>query len=227
MLINNAGIARGVFSDSPPTADTTSHTVSTDYVKALQDRLWNACSPMEFTKVFETNVTAAYYTTIALLELLHLGNQRATSSSSKFSDLGVDLGSRSRGTFERLSSPPFGTPSTSSSCSPSFSSSPLPSSPPSSLHSPMNHMDGRPSYFNAMSIGPSSQVITISSSGGFRRDDKVFSIPYTLSKAASTHLGKMLANLLMGTGIRSNIIAPGFFPSGTLNPRPIYIPKSN
>ncbi|KAF9010420.1 NAD(P)-binding protein [Hymenopellis radicata] len=59
----------------------------------------------------------------------------------------------------------------------------------------------------------SSQVLTVSSSGAFRIDAKVLSMSYTLSKAACTHLGQVLANLLVPWGIRSNIIAPGVWPS--------------
>ncbi|KAJ7727384.1 hypothetical protein B0H16DRAFT_1779438 [Mycena metata] len=59
----------------------------------------------------------------------------------------------------------------------------------------------------------SSQVLTVSSSGGFRLDPKILSLSYTLAKAACTHLGKLLANLLVPWGIRSNVLAPGVFPS--------------
>ncbi|KAH9932700.1 NAD-P-binding protein [Epithele typhae] len=61
--------------------------------------------------------------------------------------------------------------------------------------------------------GATSQIITVASGGGFRKDDKVFSVPYTLSKSAATHLGKMLAHFLKDWQIRSNVIAPGIFPS--------------
>jgi NAD(P)-dependent dehydrogenase (short-subunit alcohol dehydrogenase family) len=64
----------------------------------------------------------------------------------------------------------------------------------------------------------SSQVISVSSSGGFRLDSKVLSPSYTLAKTACTHLGKLLANLLAPWGIRSNVLAPGVFPSGTSVP---------
>lgn len=60
----------------------------------------------------------------------------------------------------------------------------------------------------------SSQVISVSSSGGFRTDHKVLSPSYTLSKAACTHLGKLMANLLASWGIRSNVLAPGVWPTG-------------
>ncbi|KAI0060383.1 NAD-P-binding protein [Artomyces pyxidatus] len=62
-----------------------------------------------------------------------------------------------------------------------------------------------------------SQVITVSSVAAFRRDDRPYSIPYTLSKVASTHMGKMFANILKDWKIRSNIIAPGIYPSEMTN----------
>ncbi|KAG6812497.1 hypothetical protein H0H92_002496 [Tricholoma furcatifolium] len=66
-----------------------------------------------------------------------------------------------------------------------------------------------------------SQVLSISSSGSFRLDSKILSPSYTLSKSACTHLGKLLANLLAPWGIRSNILAPGVWPSEmTTNPLP-------
>lgn len=62
--------------------------------------------------------------------------------------------------------------------------------------------------------GVTSQVITVASSGGFRLDDKVFSVSYTLSKGAAIHLGKLLAHFLKDWQIRSNVVCPGIFPSG-------------
>ncbi|KAG5635449.1 hypothetical protein H0H81_011226 [Sphagnurus paluster] len=59
-----------------------------------------------------------------------------------------------------------------------------------------------------------SQVLSVSSSGSFRLDPKILSPSYTLSKTACTHLGKLLANLLAPWGIRSNVLAPGVWPSG-------------
>lgn len=61
---------------------------------------------------------------------------------------------------------------------------------------------------------PSSQVITVGSIGGFRRDDQVLSFAYTISKSAVMHLAKILVNTLKRWKIRSNIIAPGLYPSG-------------
>lgn len=60
----------------------------------------------------------------------------------------------------------------------------------------------------------SSQVLSVSSSGAFRIDPKILSMSYTLSKAACTHLGRVMANMLVPWGIRSNVIAPGVWPSG-------------
>lgn len=59
-----------------------------------------------------------------------------------------------------------------------------------------------------------SQVLSVSSSGSFRIDGKVLSISYTLSKIACTHLGKLLGNVLAPWGIRSNVLAPGVWPTG-------------
>jgi len=61
--------------------------------------------------------------------------------------------------------------------------------------------------------GITSQVLTVSSLASFRKDSGVFSLSYTLSKAAVTHLGKMMAHYLKDWEIRSNSIAPGLFPS--------------
>ncbi|KAF8882031.1 hypothetical protein CPB84DRAFT_1871598 [Gymnopilus junonius] len=66
-----------------------------------------------------------------------------------------------------------------------------------------------------------SQVLSVSSSGSFRLDAKVLSPSYTLSKSACTHLGKLMANLLAPWGIRSNVLAPGVWPSEmTTSPTP-------
>jgi len=61
--------------------------------------------------------------------------------------------------------------------------------------------------------GVSSQVITTSSIAGYRRDGALTGIAYATSKAATTHLGKIFANLLSEYRIRSNIIAPGIYPT--------------
>ncbi|KAH6912999.1 hypothetical protein BKA70DRAFT_1145144 [Coprinopsis sp. MPI-PUGE-AT-0042] len=80
---------------------------------------------------------------------------------------------------------------------------------------------GAASNFPAQLPYHTSQVITVSSSGAFRVDAKVLTMSYTLSKGAVTHLGKVLANLLGPWGIRSNVFAPGVWPTEmTMNPTP-------
>ena len=63
--------------------------------------------------------------------------------------------------------------------------------------------------------GVSAGVITIASLASLRRDSGVFSLSYTLSKAAVQHLGKMMAHYLKDWRIRSNLINPGLYPSGS------------
>jgi NAD(P)-dependent dehydrogenase (short-subunit alcohol dehydrogenase family) len=67
-----------------------------------------------------------------------------------------------------------------------------------------------------------SQVISVSSSGSFRLDARILSPSYTLSKNACTHLGKLLGNLLSPWGIRSNVLAPGVWPTGKLSSFLVY-----
>lgn len=66
--------------------------------------------------------------------------------------------------------------------------------------------------------GVSSGVITIASLASLRRDSGVFSLSYTVSKAAAHHLGKMIAHYLKDWKIRSNLINPGLYPSGSSAP---------
>ncbi|TFY77833.1 hypothetical protein EWM64_g6180 [Hericium alpestre] len=65
----------------------------------------------------------------------------------------------------------------------------------------------------ADATGVTSQVLSVSSIASFRRDERSYSIPYTLSKVACTHMGKAWVNLLRDWKIRSNVLAPGIFPS--------------
>ncbi|KAI0049425.1 NAD-P-binding protein [Auriscalpium vulgare] len=138
LLVNNAGVAQGIIRKYDHQGD----------IRSLQDTLWNAASPQDFTDVFDANVTGVYYCTVAFLELLHDGNVRRSRTDP-------------------------------------------------------HHV--------------TSQVITVSSVAAFRRDDRPYSIPYTLSKVASTHMSKMFANILKDWKIRSNVIAPGIFPSEMTN----------
>ncbi|KAI0903080.1 hypothetical protein F4824DRAFT_518084 [Ustulina deusta] len=57
-----------------------------------------------------------------------------------------------------------------------------------------------------------SQIVTIGSIGAFIRILGT-SFTYNPSKAAANHLGKMMATNFVQWGIRSNVIAPGIYPS--------------
>ncbi|KAI9685613.1 MAG: hypothetical protein M1822_004471 [Bathelium mastoideum] len=58
----------------------------------------------------------------------------------------------------------------------------------------------------------SSQIITITSIAAFNREPTA-GAAYLASKAGSTAIGKSLSYILAPFGIRSNVIAPGRFPS--------------
>ncbi|KAK7565558.1 hypothetical protein IWX49DRAFT_560107 [Phyllosticta citricarpa] len=58
----------------------------------------------------------------------------------------------------------------------------------------------------------SSQIITTASIAGFNRGITA-GVAYSASKAAAVHLGKILATLLVPWGVRSNVVAPGIYPS--------------
>lgn len=208
LLVNNAGIARNILPPHLPSPlDDTDFSKEEPIpsIKSFQDVLWNTGGPGGFAETFETNVTAVYFTTIAFLELLHFGNLRrgalppkliAKSKNSLYVVTGENGLCRAP-TTNGVSTPYYSLPP-----SPDGASQPLPTdapaaSPPKPVKGPL----------------PTSQVITISSSGSFRVDARVLSISYTLAKHACTHLGKLLANLLADWNIRSNILCVrGVFP---------------
>ncbi|KAF5360417.1 hypothetical protein D9756_004970 [Leucocoprinus leucothites] len=212
LLVNNAAIARNLFKHPLPTPATSlsedppspPHSPSPDCsetatpsIRAFQNALWETGSMEDWEESFRTNTTAVYYTTVAFLELLHHGNVR-------------------RQRFENGPSPAL-SHSSSGTGTPSFSSGSLPQSDPlasSGFAIPVDEGYSKPPYH-------SSQVISVSSSGSFRVDSKVLSPSYTLSKSACTHLGKLMANLLAPWGIRSNVLAPGVWPTEmTTSPTP-------
>ncbi|KAH7885189.1 NAD(P)-binding protein [Phlebopus sp. FC_14] len=217
LLVNNAGIARNLLPPHLPSplddADATGSTVPS--IKSFQDVLWNTGGPTGFAETFETNLTAVYYTTVAFLELLHLGNLRRGSLPPLFAakslstekpkarretNMDIDKGSSQS---SPSSTPPgayYSIPPT-----PPASNSPLPPDVCLPAASPTNALSGIPL--------PTSQVITVSSSGAFRVDARVLSVSYTLAKHANMHLGKLLANLLADWNIRSNVLCPGVWPS--------------
>ncbi|KAF1817070.1 NAD(P)-binding protein [Eremomyces bilateralis CBS 781.70] len=57
-----------------------------------------------------------------------------------------------------------------------------------------------------------SQILTVASIAGLMRN-VAHGLAYCASKAGAIHLGKILASMLAPWGIRSNVIAPGVFPS--------------
>jgi NAD(P)-dependent dehydrogenase (short-subunit alcohol dehydrogenase family) len=61
--------------------------------------------------------------------------------------------------------------------------------------------------------GYSSQVINVSSISGQMKGSSRGQFAYTASKAAITHLSRMLATTFKGVGVKVNVIAPGLFPS--------------
>lgn len=61
--------------------------------------------------------------------------------------------------------------------------------------------------------GASSSVINISSISGSMKGSSGGQPAYAASKAATTHLSRVLATTFKDTGIRVNVVAPGIFPS--------------
>lgn len=191
LLVNNAGIARNLLPSRLPSPldDTTGGPPS---IKALQDVLWNTGDPSDFAETFGTNVTAQYYTTIAFLELLHLGNLRRGALPPLFA-------ARQTSTHE---------PETQG-ISAGAESDDSPDTTVCAASSTSSAVLGLPQV--------TSQVITISSSGSFRVDARVLTISYTLAKQACTHLGRLMANILADWNIRSNVLCPGVWPSEMTN----------
>lgn len=107
-------------------------------IKKIQEQLW-APSMDEFTQAFHVNVTGAFYTAVAFLDLLDQGNKRAV-------------------------------------------------------------------------VPQKSQIVITSSIAGFIRG-ALGGFAYAPSKAAATHLAKMLATTFAPLKIRTNVLAPGFYPS--------------
>jgi NAD(P)-dependent dehydrogenase (short-subunit alcohol dehydrogenase family) len=61
--------------------------------------------------------------------------------------------------------------------------------------------------------GYTSSVINVSSISGYMKGSSSGQFAYATSKAAATHLSRMLATTFVGTKVRVNTIAPGVFPS--------------
>jgi NAD(P)-dependent dehydrogenase (short-subunit alcohol dehydrogenase family) len=61
--------------------------------------------------------------------------------------------------------------------------------------------------------GDTSSVINVSSISGAMKGSSMGQPAYAASKAAFTHVSRMLATLFKDTKVRVNVIAPGLFPS--------------
>ncbi|TKA69213.1 hypothetical protein B0A55_07738 [Friedmanniomyces simplex] len=66
---------------------------------------------------------------------------------------------------------------------------------------------------NASTPGYSSQIVNVSSISGAMKGSSSGQFAYASSKAAFTHLSRMLATTFAQTKVRVNVIAPGIFPS--------------
>ncbi|KAK9320429.1 hypothetical protein V1517DRAFT_280012 [Lipomyces orientalis] len=131
LLVVNSGVMSQILNDFTPE-------IKND-VKALSE-FWMNKSQEDWGRTFNVNVTSVFFTTVAFLELLDLGNKKREK--------------------------------------------------------------GR----------PTSQVVVTGSIGGFMRITP-FAFTYSVSKAATMHLGKMLATFFLDYDIRVNILAPGMYPS--------------
>ncbi|KAJ8103261.1 hypothetical protein POJ06DRAFT_266117 [Lipomyces tetrasporus] len=130
-LVVNSGVMSQMLNDFTPE-------IKND-VKSLSE-FWMNKSQEDWGRTFNVNVTSVFFTTVAFLELLDLGNKK-----------------REKGK-------------------------------------------------------PTSQVVVTGSIGGFMRITP-FAFTYNVSKAATMHLGKMLATFFVDYDIRVNILAPGMYPS--------------
>ncbi|KAF5535773.1 NAD(P)H-dependent oxidoreductase [Fusarium napiforme] len=61
--------------------------------------------------------------------------------------------------------------------------------------------------------GYSSQIVNVSSISGAMKGSSMGQPAYATSKAALTHLSRMIATLTKNVKVRVNVIAPGLFPS--------------
>ncbi|KZS93792.1 NAD-P-binding protein [Sistotremastrum niveocremeum HHB9708] len=138
-LVNNSGVLGPEINPQSWPAFTPD---SGHSIKETQEFLWNNSTEEQFNQVFNVNVTAVWFATIAFLELLEAGNKPGNA---------------------------------------------LP--------------------------GVTSQVVTVSSVVGYFRSKQPYAMAYNISKAGATFLGKQLATMLADFDIRSNVIAPGPYPS--------------
>lgn len=65
----------------------------------------------------------------------------------------------------------------------------------------------------AVTPGYTSQIVNVSSISGAMKGSSGGQFAYAASKAAFTHVSRMLATTFSDVGVRVNVIAPGVFPS--------------
>lgn len=135
LLVNNAGIARDdntSFKSNKPPDRNDAKSISEHFLRS---------EPQQWVDTFNTNVTAGYFMSMALLPSLAKGQEKLLGS------------------------------------------------------------------------GYTSSVVNISSISGAMKGSSGGQFSYAASKAAFTHLTRMLATTFTGTKVRVNCIAPGIFPS--------------
>jgi NAD(P)-dependent dehydrogenase (short-subunit alcohol dehydrogenase family) len=133
LLVNNAGIAR----DDSTKFSTTGQPDMSD-PQAISEHFWKS-EPQSWADTFKTNVTGAYWMSLAFLPLLAKGRE--------------------------------------------------------------------------VTPGYTSSIINVSSISGAMKGSSNGQFAYASSKAAFTHMSRMLASTFAQTKVRVNVIAPGVFPS--------------
>lgn len=191
LVIANAGAA------GPPT-NKIPRKESGGTIKAVQEFLW-AHSEEAYARQYEIHATATLWTAVAFLDLLDRGNrsgygtkvmERKSKSSMLFGSRSPNAVVSGAGTNEqngviKEKVDEFTKP---------------PSTRPEE------------SLFTVATSTVTSQIIAISSIQGINKAPHA-GFGYGASKAAQIHLSRMLAVQLEPFGIRSNSLAPGFFPS--------------
>jgi NAD(P)-dependent dehydrogenase (short-subunit alcohol dehydrogenase family) len=61
--------------------------------------------------------------------------------------------------------------------------------------------------------GYTSSIVNVAFTSGAMKGNSGGQFAYATSKADATHLRRMLASTLAGTGVRVSVIGPGVFPS--------------
>jgi NAD(P)-dependent dehydrogenase (short-subunit alcohol dehydrogenase family) len=181
-------------------------------IKGMKEFLWNQ-DAAGHARQYETHVTASLWTSLAFLELLDKGNRVGYGNAK------LAAKSESRTLFGGSNGPDvlkdFQTVDANGTLMPVTNG--IPKSDPYVIVNgeteesvPTTRPDQ--SLFTTATSAVTSQVLAISSVQGINKN-AVAGFAYGASKAAQIHLSRMLAVQLEPFGIRSNVLAPGFFPS--------------